>query len=439
MNYVSPAALMLRVSLSAVLGAGLMASVANAQQQQEEPATGWQYTVESIATGVNNGYQLAFDPEGRQVYFADTRWRTEARDAEGNISVTQRATGKVVQFDSETRSIAGTYSYLGLSRMDGNGTEGDAFDWTGVEGESLSSMRTQFSPYGIAVASNNGDPIVVTTTARARDPELGYGGNVVIFNPSEGDPTDDDRLWAFEDGTPIFDGLRRVVVNNQTNKAYFGNFAAWRREAGDRPGFVVVVDLPTKTVDARIALPEGGAIGLAVDEERNLVYVGTIASEKLYVIDANDLDTSDPQSFDLNADAVTELAAVVPQNARPTYSPELQRLYISSYADPEGTITVVDADPESASYGEVLDTIATGPTNSTAVDAERGLLYSANLGAREVVVYSTEDHSELLRLPTTGNALNIGIDPVTHDLWVSNFAQASITDVFTLTYVEAAE
>ena len=438
MNRISPAARALRVSVSAAFGAGLLMSAAFAQDQNAG-APGWAYTVERIATGVNNGYQLAFDPVGRQVYFSDTRWRTEERDAEGNVRVTQRATGKVVQFDAETRAIAGVYSYLGLSRMDGNGKEGDAFDWTGVEGDSLSSMRTQFSPYGIAVSNNDGDPIVVTTTARARDPEAGYGGNVVIFHPSQGDPTDADRLWAFEDGTPIFDGLRRVDINTATNKAFFSNFAAWRSEPGDRPGFVVVVDLPTRTVDARIAIPEGGVIGVAVDEERNLVYVGTIAAEKLYVIDAGNLDTSDPKSFDLNAAAVAELPAVVPQNARPTYSPELQRLYIASYEDPEGTITVVDADPDSATYGEVIDSIVTGPTNAVAVDAERGLLYSANLGAREVVVYSTEDHSELLRLPTTGNALNIGIDPVTHDVWVSNFAQASVTDVFTVTYAEPAE
>jgi len=131
---------------------------------------------------------------------------------------------------------------------------------------------------------------------------------------------------------------------------------------------------------------------------------------------------------------VTLLPASVPENARPTYSPELQRLYISSYASPEGTITVVDADTDSASYGEVIDTITTGPTNAVAVDGERGLLYSANLGDREVVVYDAESFEELHRLPTTGNALNIGIDPVTRDAWVSNFSQASVTDVFTLTY-----
>lgn len=427
-----------RVSALALVGAGLLSSIAIAQEEPQG-APGWSYKVERIATGVNNGYQLAFDEVGRQVYFADTRWRTEERNAEGNVTVTQRATGKVVQFDAETRSIVNTYSYLGLSRMDGNGTEGDAFDWTGVEGESLSSMRTQFSPYGIAVANNGGDPYVVTTTARARDPELGYGGNAVIFQPSQGEPTDAARLWAFEDGSPIFDGLRRVDVNNATNKAYFSNFAGARSEAGGRAGFVVVVDLPTKTVDTRIGIPEGGVIGVAVDEERNLVYVGTISAEKLYVIDANELDTSDPQNFDLNADAVTELAAVVPQNARPTYSPTDQRLYIASYADPEGTITVVDANPDSATYGQTIETIVTDPANAVAVDGERGLLYSANLGAREVVVYKTDDFSEVLRLPTTGNALNIGIDPVTHDVWVSNFAQASITDVFSVSYVEPAE
>ncbi|RDE08579.1 YncE family protein [Pelagibacterium lacus] len=421
----------LRTAALVIAGAGLLAPAAFAQEVAE---SGWAYTVERIATGVNNGYQLAFDSEGRQVYFADTRWRSEARDADGNVAVTQRATGKVVQFDAETRAISDIYSYLGLSRSDGNGTEGDAFDWTGVDAESLSSMRSHFSPYGIAVDYNGGDPLVITTTARGRDAELGYGGHVVVFNPAQGDPTDADRIWQLEDGSPVFDGVRRVAVNTETHKAFVTNFADARGDK-TRPGFVVVIDLPTRTVEARVAIPEGGAIGLAVDEERNLVYVGSLVGENLYVIDAGALDTSAPADLELNADAVTLLPASVPENARPTYSPELQRLYISSYASPEGTITVVDADTDSASYGEVIDTIATGPTNSVAVDGERGLLYSANLGDREVVVYDAESFEELHRLPTTGNALNVGIDPATGDAWVSNFSQASVTDVFTLTYV----
>jgi len=424
-----------RFALTAAVGMGLFAAPAFAQQQQElQP--GWNFTVERIATGVNNGYQLAFDPQGRQVYFADTRWRTEARDEDGNISVTQRATGKLVQFDAETRAIAATYSYLGLSRSDGNGTEADAFDWDGIEATSLSSMRTQFSPYGVAVDYNDGDPLVITTTARGRDEAFGYGGHVVVFNPSAGDPTDADRIWQFEDGSPIFDGVRRVAVNTQTHKAFVTNFAEARAENGERPGYVVVIDLPTRTVEARVAIPEGGAIGVAVDEANNLVYVGTLTSDNLYVIDAGALDTSNAQDLELNAGAITELEAAVGENARPTYNADLQRLYVSAYADPAGLITVVDANPESDAYGTVIGTVETGPTNANEVDGERGLLYSANLGAREVVVYDAETLEELLRLPTTGNALNIGIDPETRDVWVSNFSQASVTDVFTLTYVD---
>lgn len=416
-----------------VTGAGLAAPSAFAQQP---PDTGWTYSVERLATGVNNGYQLALDPVDRQVYFTDTRWRTESRDADGNVTVSQRGTGKVVQFDVELRAIVANHSYLGLTRSNGNGREGDAFDWTGVTSSSLTSMRSQFSPYGIAVDNNGGNPIVITTTARGRDDAFGYGGHAVIFHPLDGDPTDADRLWQLSDGSPIFDGVRRVAVNTETHKAYVTNFAEVRSaNEGSRPGFVVVIDLLTKTVDARIAIPEGGAIGVAVDEGNNLVYVGTLVSDKLYVIDAGAVDTSDPLDIHLNAGTVTELEASVGENARPTYNAELKRLYVSAYAAPVGTITVVDADPESAAYGTVIATIETGPTNSNEVDGELGLLYSANLGDRQVVVYDTETHEEQVRLPTSGNALNLGIDPVTRDLWVSNFAQSSITDIFSLRYV----
>lgn len=426
------------VLTAALVGTTLLASpiLAQPQQQQPEPhPSGWTYTTEALATAVNNGYQLALDPVGRKVYLTDARWRTEDRAPDGTVTVRQTGTGKVVVFDTETRELEAIHSFLGLTRNDGSGPESQPFEWTDGSGDSITSMRTTFSPYGIAVAANAADasdPIIVTTTARARDAEAGYGGNVVIYNASQGAPTDEDRLFAYEDGGPIFNGIRRVAVNNRTGKAFVTNFAD-ARGGGEEPGYITVIDLATRAVEANVRVPEyWGAIGVAVDEENDLVYVGTIAGEGLYVIDASALDTSDPRDLALNDAAITELEAVVGENARPTYNAELKRLYVSSFASPEGVITVVDADPQSAGYGTILDTIETGPTNAVEVDAERGLLFSANLGDKEVVVFSTDTHEEVLRLPTTGNALNVGIDPESGDVWVSNFGRAGFVDVFTL-------
>src|SRR5690606_22823846 len=128
----------------------------------------------------------------------------------------------------------------------------------------------------------------------------------------------------------------------------------------------------------------------------------------------------------------TRLDAPVGGNARPTYSAELKRVYVSAYGSPNGTITAIDADPASFAFRSRIAHFETGPTNMVEVDGERGLLYSANLGDQEVVVYDTGNHRELLRLPTSGNALNVAVDPVTRDLWVSNFGDAGTVDVYRL-------
>ncbi len=394
---------------------------------------GWSYTQETLSTGVNNGYQLVMDPVHRRVYFTDAQWRTEERLPDGVTILRQSGSGKLVEFDVGSRALVGIHSYLGLTRSDGSGTEGSAFDWAGVTGSSLTSMRTTFSPYGVAVdpratnAAGQVDPLLITTTARGRDSDAGHGGHVVIYHASQGAPTDADRLFQFEDGTPIFHGIRRVEVNSRTHKAFITNMGS------DEGGFggIAVVDLPSKRVDARVAIP-GGAAGVALDDENDLIYVGSMRGEHLYVIDGSRVDESDPKRLDLNDSAVTRFDAVVGANARPTYNAELKRLYVSAYGSPTATITVLDADPASAGYGSVIASIETGPTNMVEIDADRGLLYSANLGDQEVVVYDTRDHSELLRLPTTGNALNVAVDPVTRDLWVSNFGDAAAVDIFRL-------
>lgn len=441
-DFASPPRRVSRLTLAAAAAIAGLAAVVPLAVAQDEPGSGWTYSVESLATGVNYGYQLGFDPAGRQVYFTDAQWRVESRAPDGTIGVTQTPTGKVVVFDAATRDLVAIHSFLDLSRNDGSGPDRAPLDWSGVTDPSVSTLasnRTTFSPYGIAIdgttvdAAGEIDPTIVTTTARGRNLDLDYGGHLVVYNASQGAPTDADRLWEFEDGTPIFDGIRRIAVNTGTHTAFVTNFAEARAEGGGRPGFVAVVDLEAREVVARVRVPElWGAIGVTVDEERDLVYVGTLSGDGLYVIDAAAVDTGDPQDLALNDHAITELEATVGENARPTYDPVLQRVYVSAYDDPAGTITVVDADPESPAYGTVIDSFETGPTNAVAVDGERGLLYSANLGAQEVVVYDTGTHEELLRLPTSGNALNIGVDPVSHEVWVSNYRATGVTDVFSV-------
>ncbi len=436
----------------------------------------WTYSVETLDTGVVNEYDMAYDAVNRKAYYTDGNPRTDTRTRVPTFDSTgtptgftyqygfTAGTGKVVEFSTATRTKRNV-DYTGLTRLTGI-KENAAHSWAGVAAptvdgqvQSQSSLRTHFSPNGIAVDPNTQydgvtDPTIITTHVRQQgfDPvtgtSVGYGGGIVVWRASQNAPTDADRIWKFDDGEQVSDGSRRIAVNSVTHKAYIGNFANGRSaDPSSRRGYITVIDLVTKKVDARIAIPapaqvtdqvkDGGPIGLTVDEENDFVYVGQIAQDntkltKLFRIDGSGLDTSNPKDKTLNAAKVTELAAAVPANARPTYVAADKRLYVSSYQ--AKTISVVDADPASAAYGTVIETIQTGQTNSVEVDAERDLLYSANLQDQEIVVYSTETYEELLRLPTTGNVSALAIDPVTHEVWAANFGTSTggKTDVFTV-------
>ncbi|MCG2841487.1 hypothetical protein L6Q21_10895 [Sandaracinobacter sp. RS1-74] len=432
------------LSLAAALAFGLCVSGPTRAQPQadnspawNETSHGWRWHVESIASAVNDGFQLALDPHAGLVYVVDAAWRAEERDPEGRVWVVRTASGKLVVFNSSDRSLVGVHSYLDLTRSDGSGTERVPLDWASVTDPAVSqqtSMRTTFSPYGVAIDSqtfaSDGKPdaTIVTTAVRGRDPAYGHGGHLVIYRASQGAPTDADRVWQLPDGSPAFAGMRRVVVNSRTHKAYVTNMGG-----SSLPGYIAVVDLPSKTVEARVPLPaEGGVIGVTIDEDHNLVYVGSLRTPKLHVFDADAVNTSDATSLTLNADLMRTLDQDVGSNARPEYDPVTKRVYVASFGSPSGRISAIDANPASASYGEVLASVEAGQTNALTIDGQRGLVFSANLGDREVAVHDANSLALLLRIPTSGQPVNTAIDPQTGDVWVANRGDAGKVDVIRL-------
>ncbi|MBO1902821.1 hypothetical protein J4H92_12780, partial [Leucobacter weissii] len=303
-------------ALGALTTLALVATPLTAQAVEVGTSSGWAASVESVDSGVKSGYQLA--AAGGSVYVADAQWRVE---------------NKVVGTPENTPGV--------------------------------NSMRSTFSPYGIAVDPDvNGETTIVTTTARQRDPDAqyGYGGGVVIYNESQGAPTDADRVFDYADGSPVFAGPRRIAVDTSRNRAYVTNLGN-SRSAGPRDGYVTVLDLTkrgTEAVIAQVTVPDqAGSVGVAVDEANNLVYVGGYADrgedgadvETLYVIDGRKINTGDPTSFSLNNGAIEALDGVVGGNARPTFNAGTKKVYVSAYDD--STITVVNADPaDAANYGK---------------------------------------------------------------------------------------
>lgn len=166
------------------------------------------------------------------------------------------------------------------------------------------------------------------------------------------------------------------------------------------------------------------------------------------MIDGSQLDLTKPTDFAVNNGAISALDSVVGPNARPTFNADTQKVYVSAYD--ESTITVVDADPESATYGETEKVIevTTGSeasntgTNAVEVDAARGLLYSANLDAGvtvydiendyEQILFTAADGSSYADIATSGRAVNFGLNEATGEMWVSMWGSSGTVDVIEL-------
>jgi len=476
MNVLSPTTPRTRRAATVLTGFALVAAPlaltpgANAADGQ------WSYRIDPVATGVSQAYQAGFDPVNRKLYLTDAQARTDRRaktpvydssGAEIGWNWTYSSTGgsaKVVEVDAASRKVSDTFDYTNLTRLSGK-KENEAHSWEGLADSVLSqsSLRTHFSPNGIAIDpltryDGTIDPTIITTHVRQQglQPDgtsKGYGGGIVVFRASQGAPTDADRIWQFDDTEPVSDGSRRIAVNTKTHKAFIGNMGTGRSaDPNTRRGYVTVIDLPTKTVEARIAIPaptgggdvkDGGVIGVSVDEANNHVYVGMISQfvdteqTKLFRIDANGLNTGDAQDKTLNASKVTELAAIVPSNARPHYNAVDKRVYVASYD--QGKVTVVEGDPAKTTYGQVIATVDSPSVNSVAADPARGVFYTANLGEQKVTAYSTTTFEKLLDIPTGTNTRpnDVHVDPVTHEVWVGHFSfqsssaqQAQVIKVF---------
>ena len=454
----------------------------------------WSADVTTRETGVRSGYQLALDGQNGKAYIADAQWASATRDAETGEVTQNPGTGKIVEFDvasgelvrnhdftqlrrndgiaqgelttaptgkvavfdvaSQTREA--DHDFTDLTRVDGSGKDSDPFVWTAESPNNQTSMRTTFSPYGVAVDPDvDGEAVIVTTTARQQAPGVGYGGGVVVYKASQGAPTDADRLFEFEDGTPVLAGPRRIAIHDGTDRAFVTSLGNSRGQGPD--GFITVLDLTKRgaeSVLARITVPDAaGSVGVTVDEANNLIYVGAYAERgedsKLYVIDGNAIDTSDGQDLTLNNGAIRALDATVGGNARPTYNAELQRVYVSAYD--LSIITVVDADPTADTYGQVIDTIevttdvegAQRGTNAVEIDGERGLLYSANLDGGVSVYDINNDHEQIWftaadgttyrDIPTSGRSVNLGIDPATGNVWASTWSSNGTVDIIDIT------
>ena len=410
----------------ALTAAALIAPATSAADPVNEP--GWSVTTQDLSSGINLGYETAIDPVNRRLYAADaqptTRERRPVRDADGNptgettYETTVPASGKIVSFNTANHAFLKNWSFLNLLGSDG--ILGGGFSaWStpnATTGISTSNNRaTSNQPYGVAIdhstvdAEGDPDPTLVTVQTRT--------SSVAIFRASAASPTDADVLPSASTG---FFRARTPAVDSTRHKAYVVNY-------NSESGNVAVIDIPTKTVEALI--PATGAVGLALDVENNLLYAGTYtttADEFVRVIDLDAVVTGSPTDPAPNAAAIVANIPGVGLNARPGFDPVGKKLYTANSGD--GTVSVVDLDPDSSTYRTVVKTItATGRPNAIAVDPERRLVYSADLGSRLVSVIDAETDEFVQGVPTAGSAIDVDVDPVSGVAYANSQSGGRIT------------
>lgn len=411
--------------------------------------TGWSATTQNITTGVNLGYEAAIDTYNNKVYAADAQGIRVERQfqwtgtpatlstTEYTDTVIQAATGKVVSIDIPTLSFAKSWNHTGLKDTNGNPSTGiipavttptpAPASWAFNIGQPnaqtgiATGNNTQLGqlPYGVVVDGNLADPTIVTANTRT--------ASVTVYKASQAAPTDADVIKY---ATVGYTGVqaRTPVVDPVRHKAYVAGY-------NGANGVVFQINTISRQVEAVIPAP--GVVGLAIDLQNNRLFAGTYQAAAtaespkghfLRILDLNKVNTSNPADKSLNAGVEVKAVPNVGENTRPGYDEKTQKVYLANSvatANPANNaapqVTVVDANPSSATYGTVVKTIPTpARPNAVTVDAERGLAYVPLLGGRSLLVIDTKTDTVATGVPTTGNAVDADVDPKTGVVFVTN-------------------
>ncbi len=443
----------LNCGTSAALGVALFAvAVPSALAAPAANQPGWSATTTNITTGVNQGYETAFDPYNGKVYVADAQSIRAERQfqwtgtppvlstTEYTDTVTQAASGKIVQIDANTLAFGKSWNHTGL--LDNNGKPSTGIvpavigpapanaiitpaSWTFTFGTPnaqtgiATGNNTQISPqpYGVAIDGNLPDPTIVTANTRT--------ASITVYKASQATPTNADvikyasfGLTGVQSRTPVVDPIR--------HKAYIAGYNGVN-------GVVVQVNTITKAVEAVIPAP--GVVGLAIDLEGNRLFAGTYQAaatpespkgQFLRILDLSKVNTANPADKTLNSGVVVASVPNVGEDTRPGYDAKTKKVYLAASVAATSTtaapqLTVIDANPASADYAKVVKTVELpARPNSVAVDAERRLVYVPLLGGRALAVIDADTDEFVQGVPTTGNAVDADVDPRTGTVFVGS-------------------
>lgn len=312
-----------------------------------------------------NVYEIVFSPSNQVVYAAVTGERVaEGESADGKV------TAGIVVLDAKTL-------------------------------EQVTKIATnKVTPFGLAI-NNHSKKLYALDTPK---------GQVGVYDIESG-----KEVALIESSGDESKHLRQAVVDEKNNKIYISTVGGMSRD--DKPGpksAIWVIDGASDKLESVILDPVAMAAGLALDTDKQLLYVSDLGSNQVAEIDLN------------SQKVLRTFASVAASERGPAEKSDTINLEIDAkngilYAinQKSGGVAMIEL-----SSGKILNTIKTGSgALSAGLNPQTGDLYVANRGDGTVSVIDGKTHFVTAHLATGTHPQTIAIDPKTGQVYVSNKAK----------------
>lgn len=204
--------------------------------------------------------------------------------------------------------------------------------------------------------------------------------------------------------------LRQAVVDEQRNKIYISAVGGKNRDGEPGPKSAVwVIDGATDQLESVIIEPVPTAAGLALDVDKERLYVSDLSDNKIAEIDLKTQEVVRTFASSANADT--------PERAN-TINLEIDTKNGILFAinQKSGGVTLIDI-----KSGDIISTVKTGNgALSARLHPQTGDLYVANRGDGTVSVIDADSHFVSAHLASGTHPQTIAIDPKTGQVYVSN-------------------
>lgn len=267
--------------------------------------------------------------------------------------------------------------------------------------EQVNKIATnKITPFGLAI-NNQSQKLYAVDTIK---------GQVGVFDIESG-----KEVAIVENKGDESTHLRQAVVDEKHNKIYISATGGMERDGKPGPKSAIwVIDGASDTLESVIVEPVTTAAGLALDSEKQRLYVTDLSSNEIAEIDLK------------SQKVLRTLAAVAPTERGTPEKSDTINLEIDSkngilYAinQKSGGVAMIEL-----SSGKILNTIKTGGgALSAGLNPQTGDLYVANRGDGTVSVIDGKTHFVTAHLATGTHPQTIAIDPKTGQVYVSNKAK----------------